>query len=180
MPVLKKAGTFSRTYLKYAHSMVSQLKHQNILLCTDYSEDAEISFLHAFDQAVKYGATLHILNVIPSINPCGVNIFDPALSRKESVKRSEEIDEEQRLQALGALKKVYHKRCRNVINHRLDVRVGTPDVEIIRYAEKNHIDMIIMGTAGRHETKRLTYIRTAANVSKYAECQVITIGNPRH
>jgi hypothetical protein len=39
--------------------------------------------------------------------------------------------------------------------------------------------MIILGTAGRPETKRRTYVRTAANVSKYANCQVITIGSPK-
>jgi hypothetical protein len=36
-----------------------------------------------------------------------------------------------------------------------------------------------MGTAGRSEKKRLIYIKTAANVSKFANCQVITIGSPQ-
>ncbi|MBU1343612.1 MAG: universal stress protein [Proteobacteria bacterium] len=159
--------------------MSTQLKYRNILLCTDYSKDAEASFVHAFDQANKYGATLHIFNVIPAVNPCGVQIFETPLSKKEALKKSEEMDEENRLQALGALKKVYIKRCRDIIDHKFAVRVGSPDVEIIKYTEENHVDMIIMGTAGRHETKRLTYIRTAANVSKFAACQVITIGSPK-
>ncbi len=159
--------------------MTNQLKYLNILLCTDYSKDAEASFVHAFDQANKYKATLHILNVIPKINPCNVPIFDPPLSKKESVLKSDELDEENRLQSLGALKKVYSNRCKDVINHRFDVRIGSPDMEIINYAREYNVDMIIMGTAGRHETRRLTYIRTAANVSKYANCQVITIGSPK-
>ncbi len=159
--------------------MVDQLKYLNILLCTDYSQDAEASFVHAFDQATKYKATLHILNVIPKINPCNVKIYDPPLSKKETVKKSEELDDEGRLQSLGALKKVYSTRCRDVINHKFEVRVGSPDMEIINYSQENEVDMIIMGTAGRQEAKRLTYIRTAANVSKYANCQVITIGSPK-
>ncbi len=159
--------------------VTSHLKYKNILLCTDYSKDAEASFIHAFDQANKYGATLHIFNVIPAINPCNVQIFDSPMSKKEAVLKSEELDEQNRLQALGALKKVYYRRCRDVIDHELVVKVGSPDVEIIKYSEENDIDMIIMGTAGRREAKRLTYIRTAANVSKFAACQVITMGSPR-
>jgi universal stress protein A len=159
--------------------MATRLKYKNILLCTDYSKDAEASFVHAFDQAVKYGATLHLLNVIPSVNPCGVSIFEPSMSKKEILKKTETIDEENRLQALGALKKVYHMQCRDIIDHRLVVRVGSPDIEIIKYAEENSVDMIIMGTAGRNENMRLTYIRTAANVSKFANCQVINIGSSK-
>jgi universal stress protein A len=159
--------------------MAAQLTYKNILLCTDYSKDADASFVHAFDQAVKYGATLHLLNVIPSVNPCGVSIFEPSMNRKEILKKTESIDEQNRLQALGALKKVYYKQCRDVLDHRLVVRVGSPDVEIIRYSEENAVDMIIMGTAGRSENTRLTYIRTAANVAKFANCQVINIGSSK-
>lgn len=157
--------------------MANQFKYQNILLCTDYSKDAEASFVHAFDQTVKYGATLHILNVIPAVNPCRTLIFNTPLSKKKTLTESDRLDEQNKLQALGGLKQVYDKRCRDIIDHEFAVRLGSPDVEIIRYAEESDVDMIIMGTAGRHETRRLTYIRTAANVSKYANCQVITIGH---
>ncbi len=159
--------------------MGSQLKYSNILLCTDYSKDAEVSFVHAFDQASKYKAFLHILNVIPAINPCGVKVFDPPVKTKEVLKKSGIIDEQNRLQALGALKKVYSDRCQDLIDHTLVVRVGSPDVEILAYSEENGVDMIIMGTAGRHLSRRLTYVRTAANVSKFAACQVINIGSPK-
>lgn len=159
--------------------MVTQIKYQNIMLCTDYSKDAEMAFVHAFDQAKKYDAKLHILNVIPSVNPCGVKIFKKSLSKMESEKESDKIDEHRSLQELGALKKVYQKRCEDAIDHVFVVMTGSPDVEIIKYSEENDIDMIILGTAGRHETRRLTYVRTAANVSKYANCQVITIGSPK-
>lgn len=157
--------------------MASQLKYQNILLCTDYSKDAEASFIHAFDQTVKYEATLHILNVIPAVNPCRNQIFKEPLSRKKALIESEKLDKQNMLQALGGLKQVYIKRCQDNIEHKFAVKMGSPDVEIIKYAEKNNVDMIIMGTAGRHETRRLTYIRTAANVSKFANCQVINIGS---
>ncbi|OQY01174.1 MAG: hypothetical protein B6I26_04770 [Desulfobacteraceae bacterium 4572_130] len=156
--------------------MINQAKYQNILLCTDYSKDAEMAFVHAYDQANKYKAKLHIMNVIPSVNPCKVQISEKSMSKK----KSDKTDEHHSLQELGALKKVYNKRCIDLPNYEFVIKIGSPDVKIIRYSQKNNIDMIILGTAGRHETKRLTYVRTAANVSKYANCQVITIGNPKY
>ncbi len=153
------------------------MKYRNILLCTDYSKDAESAFIHALDQAVKYRARLHILNVIPSINPCGHHLYE-SLSKEESKKESDDQDERHRLQELGALRKIYYDRCKNVVDHFFVVKVGSPDVEIIRYAHETDIDLVILGTAGRHEKKRLTYIKTAANVSKFANSQIITIGSP--
>ncbi len=158
--------------------MLNHLTYRNILLCTDYSQDADAAFIHAFDQAKKYGATLHILNVIPTMNPCNVKIFGEDLSRKKTIKKSRKLDEQYRLQALGALKKTYRNRCEDRVDYVIDVRLGSPDIEIIKYSEENNVEMIILGTAGRDETKRLVYIKTAANVSKYANCQVITIGRP--
>lgn len=160
--------------------MVNQIKYQNILFCTDYSLDAEMAFVHAFDQTQKYKAKLHLLTVIPSVNPCGSQIFEKSLSKTESKKKSAQMDEDKRFQELEALKKVYQERCRETIDHEFVIRSGTPDVEIINYSEENDIDMIILGTVGRHESNRLIYVRTAENVSKYANCQVITIGSPKH
>jgi len=119
------------------------------------------------------------MNVILSVNPCGIKIFNKTLSKAESKIESDKIDERHSMQELGALKKVYNERCKDIIDHEFIVKVGSPDIEIITYSEDNDIDMIILGTAGRPETKRRTYVRTAANVSKYANCQVITIGSPK-
>ena len=55
------------------------------------------------------------------------------------------------------------------------VKIGTPDVEIIKYAKQNRIDMIILGALGIPEKDRATRVRTAANVSKFAPCQVVVI-----
>ena len=39
------------------------IEYKNILFCTDFSEDAEIAFLHALDLARKHQAKLHIFHV---------------------------------------------------------------------------------------------------------------------
>ena len=58
------------------------------------------------------------------------------------------------------------------------VRNGAPDIEIVRYAKKNEVDLIVMGALGKSEVDRLEHGSTVANVSKYAHCHVIAIRNP--
>jgi nucleotide-binding universal stress UspA family protein len=51
-------------------------------------------------------------------------------------------------------------------------------VEIIRYAKKHNIDVIVMGALGKSEQDRIEHGSTVANVSKYAHCHVVAIRNP--
>ena len=158
--------------------MADEQIYYNILLCTDYSKDAEVAFTHAFDQSIKHNAKLHIMNVIPAANPCEIHL-EISVSKQENKALTLASDEQHRLQELGALKKVYSEQCKELTDHEFIVKVGSPDLEIIKYSEKNNIDMIFLGTAGKQEKDRQIYIRTAANVSKFSSCQVITIGSPK-
>lgn len=153
------------------------IEYKNILFCTDFSEDANIAFLHALGMAKKYNARLHILHVphssysysrnivdehVPEGSPGGETFFD-----KEVVKR-----------AKAALEEEYGKRLGDFKDYLLSVMNGSPDVEIIRYAKKNDIDVIVMGALGKSELDRIEHGSTVANVSKYAHCHVIAIRNP--
>jgi len=76
------------------------------------------------------------------------------------------------------LEKTYGEKLRGFDNYVLAVKNGSPDVEIIRYAKKNNIDVIVMGALGKSELDRIEHGSTVANVSKYAHCHVIAIRNP--
>ena len=153
------------------------VEYKNILFCTDFSEDANIAFLHALDLAKKHEATLHILHIshspytysrhvvdehIPENSPGGESFFN-----EETVKRAEE-----------ALKAEYSRRLGDFADYLLAVKNGSPDIEIIRYAKKNDIDVIVMGALGKSEADRMEHGSTVANVSKYAHCHVIAVRNP--
>lgn len=153
------------------------VEYQNILFCTDFSEDANIAFLHALDLAQKHRAKLHILHVphssytyvrhvvdehVPEGSEGGETFFD-----EEIVKRAEE-----------ALEKEYGKKLGDLKDYVFAVKNGAPDVEIVRYAQKNGIDVIVMGALGKSEMDRIEHGSTVANVSKYAHCHVIAIRNP--
>lgn len=149
--------------------------YKNILICTDFSEHANTAFVHAQDWAKKENAKLHIFNVIMPDDPCGnsqaAKSSDPGDS-DESAANGEDIIQ----QTIGALKLKYKDSLNAYLkDFEFVVRIGTPDVEIIKYAKQNRIDMIILGALGIPEKDRATRVRTAANVSKFAPCQVVVI-----
>lgn len=153
------------------------IEYKNILFCTDLSEDANIAFLHALDLAKKYDGKMHILHIphssysymrhvvdehVPEGAPEGQAFFDDKI-----VKKAEDV-----------LKGEYAEKMGDFKNFEYVVRVGSPDVEIIRYAKKNNIDVIVMGALGKSEQDRIVHGSTVANVSRFAHCHVIAIRNP--
>ena len=149
--------------------------NSNILICTDFSKHADTAFIHAMDQARKYKAKLHIFHVIMPSDPCSNTPTEKALNPSNS-KESSDSGDDLVQQTSGALKHKYTDILRNnVKEYEFLVKIGTPDVEIVRYARDQKIDVIILGALGIPEKDRATRVRTAANVSKFAPCQVIVI-----
>ena len=153
------------------------IEYKNVLFCTAFSEDANIAFLHALDLVRKHGAKLHILHVPHSSYAYCRHIVDehiPEGSPGGEAFYNEEIEKA----AEAALKEAYQKKVADIKNVVFVVKNGSPDLEIIRYAKKNDIDVIVMGALGKAEQDRMVHGSTVANVSKYAHCHVIAIRNP--
>ena len=153
------------------------IEYKNILYCTDFSEDANIAFLHALDLAKKYNAKLHVLHIPhSSYSYCKhiVNEHVPDGAEGGEAFYDEEIEKH----AKKMLEENYGSRLGDFRNYIFVVKNGAPDIEIIRYAKKNAIDVIVMGALGKSEQDRIVHGSTVANVSKYAHCHVIAIRNP--
>ena len=154
-------------------------ENRDILFCTDFSEHADTAFDHAMDQAKKYKAKLHIFHVIMPSDPCDYSIVAEKPSSDNAngnASGSADSDEDLAQQAIGALKLKYMDLLNESIpDYDFIVKIGSPDVEVIEYATENNIDMIILGALGIPEKERATRVRTAANVSKYAPCEVVVI-----
>ena len=151
---------------------------KNILVCTDFSEDAAHAVVHALDLAKKDGAQLHVLHIphspyryckhivdehTPEGAPYGEAFFDGEVER-----RAEE-----------ALREEYETKLGDFQDYSFVVRHGSPEIEIIRYAKKNDIDEIVMGAVGKHEQDRLERGSTVDNVHKYCHFPISTVnGQP--
>lgn len=153
------------------------VEYKKILFATDFSEDANIAFLHAVDLAKKYHAKLHILHIPHSSYSYCRHIVDEHV-HDEAAGGESFFNEEVEKNALGALEKEYGGRLAEIEEYVFAVKSGSPDVEIIRYAKKNDIDLIVMGALGKSELNRLEHGSTVASVSKYAHCHVVAVRNP--
>ncbi|MDX9788217.1 MAG: response regulator [Desulfobacterales bacterium] len=148
---------------------------ENILFCSDFSDDADFAFSHAAYECKKYGARLHVMHVIlspASYSGPAANMSLPGLDHLDEASKKKKIEE----QALLALKRHYEPRILDSIAFVFAVRFGSPDVQIINYATENDIGMIVLGVVGKPSAHRGRMLKTAANVAKYANCQVVTIG----
>jgi universal stress protein A len=156
----------------------AMLEYKNILFCTDFSEDANIAFVHAINLAKKCSATLHIIHIPHSPFTYARNIVDEHVAEGKGHDGQGFFDESTVEEALKRLREAYLGRMGDYSNHRFIVRCGAPDIEIIRYAKDNDVDLIVMGALGKAEFDKMVHGSTVANVSKYAHCHVMAIRNP--
>jgi nucleotide-binding universal stress UspA family protein len=156
----------------------AMLEYKNILFCTDFSEDAHIAFSHALNLAKKHSATLHIIHIPHSPFTYSRNIVDEHVPESSGEEGQMFFDEEVVEHAEKHLMEAYEKRMGGFKDYRIVVACGAPDVEIIRYAKKNDIDIIVMGALGKSDADRILHGSTLASVSKLAHCHVMAIRNP--
>jgi nucleotide-binding universal stress UspA family protein len=153
------------------------IEYKNILFCTDFSEDANIAFTHALDLAKKYQAKLHILHIPHSSYTYMRHVVDEHVANGQSQGEAF-YDENVEKKAKEILEETYGKKLGDFKDYIYVIKCGAPDLEIIRYAKKHNIDVIVMGALGKAEQDRIEHGSTVANVSKYAHCHVIAIRNP--
>jgi len=154
------------------------LDYKNILFCTDFSEDANIAFSHALNLAKKYAARLHLLHVPHSPSRYRRDIVDEHVPENKAQEGEAFFDKDIEQQAEKHLRETYEKRLGDFTDYLLVIRCGAPDIEILRYARQNDIDVIVMGALGKSELDRMVHGSTVGNVSKYAHCHVMAIRNP--
>ncbi len=152
------------------------IQYKNILFGTDFSEDAEVAFLHALDMARKYKSSLHIIHVLHSgykysrhiINEMTDSPDGEAFVSKEIIEKADEL-----------LRSKYGQKAGDVADVRITTIAGVPFVEIVKYAKDNNIDLIVLGAKGKSEFDDINFGSTVANVAQRAHCHVTAIRSPR-
>ena len=150
------------------------LQYKNMLYCTDFSEEAEMAFVNAVDLAQRHGAKLYILHVIHSPYHIRRDIVDEYVSDAPEAKMSSKVLEKAR----ADLKARYVSRLGKIGDHEVVALEGVPFVEIIRFAKKKNVDVIVMGAVGKSEIDRQSFGSTVENVARRAHCHVLAIRNP--
>lgn len=141
---------------------------RHILFATDFSPATEPAFGRAVDLARASGATLEVLHVIEPPAAIGTDPF-------WSVGSYQVLEEAARSWAQRHLDEVVHRIHLAKIEGKGTLRIGVPFREIIRVAEDDKVDLIVLGTEGRSGISRLFLGSVAAHVVASAPCPVLTV-----
>lgn len=121
---------------------------RQILFPTDFSDAARLAGTTAVDLAHQFGARLHVLHVVPPVT-------DPTPAPANLRAVAAELD-----RGLSPV---------TVITS------GLPARQIVAYARKNAIDLIVIGTHGRTGVTRALLGSVAEAVVRRAPCRVLTV-----
>ncbi|HET7644442.1 MAG TPA: universal stress protein [Nitrososphaeraceae archaeon] len=165
------------------------MTYNKILVPYDNSKPSETALEHAIRIAKMSGISsanpsvsiilLHVVQQMPIPSTFGVGTF-------KSSKTGDMVSLEQYLKDIALEIKVDAKKMldekvlkyRNIENISLNsqVLIGDPSDEIIKFANSEKIDLIIMGTTGLTGLKKIIAIGSVArNVSEEANCPVMLV-----
>ncbi|WP_099256263.1 universal stress protein, partial [Halorubrum persicum] len=139
--------------------------YDRILVPTDGSAEGKRAVAHAIDLASVHGASVHTLYVVDTASYAGM----PMESSWEGVGDLLRDDAKQ------AVSEVETLAAKTDVGVETAVAEGTPSKEIIRCAEDNGCDLIVMGTHGRGGIDRLLLGSVAEKVVRGSSVPVLTV-----
>ena len=142
----------------------------NILVPYDFTNYGDLAFREAMEIAKKFDSKVTLLTVIGSdVDTSGM-----------SWSRAQEAHDEAENKAKEDLSKIQNS---NIVEN---VAISTEIVHnpstasgILSYAEKNKIDLIIMGSHGRSGFKKLVLGSVASEVVTKSSCRVLIVKPPK-
>ena len=140
-------------------------RYECILVPTDGSAATRGAIEHAVDLAAEHGATIHALYVVNSASFASL----PVESSWENV--ASLLDEE----GAAALDDVENTASEHGVPVERVLLEGNPSREIVRYAEREDCDLVVMGTHGRGGIDRLLLGSVAEKVVRSSAVPVLTV-----
>lgn len=137
---------------------------EKLLVATDGSDHARKAIEYACDIALKYNAMVYLIHVVslPSIVYSEAS-FEPLSDHIRKAGKAILEEAEKRIREKG----VEHVQAL--------LTKGDPADEIMKYAKKNDVDMIFLGSRGAGRIRTLMLGTVSHKVCNMAECTCITV-----
>jgi nucleotide-binding universal stress UspA family protein len=145
---------------------------KNVLVATDFSEPSEAALLYGRELAARFGATLHLLHVAPSVLIGKLAAENYFASAPEIQK---EVEDDARRQLHQILVDTDGSGPASIP---VVLTGSSPALAILEYAKGHEIDIIVMGTHGRGALAHLVMGSVAERVVRLAPCPVLTVRHP--
>jgi len=137
---------------------------KKILVAHDGSKLSDKALKKAVEMAIRYGSNLTVLTVIP-------DLYLTELSDLDRTRIMDALTEEttmfmEKIRAALAAKSVESKTI---------TRQGMPAEKILETAKKMKVDVIVVGSHGRHGAKKFLMGSVSSKVIEYATCPVLVV-----
>jgi universal stress protein A len=142
--------------------------YKHILMAVDFFENDAVISDKAKDLAERYRAELSIVHVVDNM---------PITDTVYGLDLPFDLDLAAELMAAAKSKLAKLAEQLNVSESRTWLEMGSPKQEIIRVANENHVDLIVIGSHGRHGLALLLG-STANAVLHHAQCDVLAVRLP--
>jgi len=143
------------------------MKVTKILIPTDFSEHSEKATDYAHALAKQFGASVVMMYVVDNSSNVPGGWYVPHISMDELYKDMEES-------AAKRLEKCCYETFRDMKDVQRVIVRGVPEVEIIKYAKDNGVDMIVMGSESK-KGMDVIFGSTAERVIRKADCPVLCV-----
>ena len=144
-------------------------KYKKVLFCTDFSENSDYAFDFAYGIAKRDEGILYILHVLPE-NPH--QAFAERYITKENLEKIqkgiwEDLDNKYR--------EHYVAKIENGIKFEIVTKSGKEKNEILKFAQKENVDIIVMGTHGKTGIEHVFFGSVAEKVIRHSTLPIFII-----
>jgi universal stress protein A len=139
--------------------------YKHILLAADFFQEDQVVINKAKNLADKYQAKLSIIHVVDSV---------PITEAGYGGDVPFDLDLTAELMAIAKKKLLDFAEQLAINENDIWLEVGSPKKEIVRVADENQVDLIVLGSHGRHGFALLLG-STANGVLHHARCDVLAV-----
>lgn len=143
--------------------------YHRVLIAIDFSAACQQVLQRGIDIANYNKADIYLVHVVEYLPPLDFG-YEPIIvpdwhSNEEAIHQ----------QAKKSLSEIASEH--GISSDKLSILTGTPKMEIIRYADEHEIDLIVLGSHGRHGLQRLLG-STVTPVLHNTQCDVLAVRIP--
>jgi nucleotide-binding universal stress UspA family protein len=155
----------------------SSKKFNKILICIDGSKESSDAADYGINLAKLSNSRMVVMHVLPQEIRYAYNDIDTIKPNIPATPIKGIIEISKQEVQLKWFNKILERAKKSDVNIQTDIIVATKSVssEIVDYADKFNVDLIIVGTRGRSGFKRMLLGSVASEVVKYAGCPVLII-----
>jgi nucleotide-binding universal stress UspA family protein len=137
---------------------------KNILVAHDGSKLSDKALKRAVEMAMALGSSLTVLSVIPEL-------YLSELADGDRRRIMAALTEESRV----AMEKVRVSLSQKPVESKTIIRQGPAAEKILETAKKMKVDLIIVGSHGRHGARRFLLGSTSTKVVDHSHCPVMVV-----